>query len=191
MDSLPANLLVLPAQPAVMMTGGLAALAGMALPQVGQVAGWVAWVFLAYTTQVVELLAAVPGASVPVPLGIAGLGGIFLFIGVATVAARRSEVARDVIVSPVRTRFASLALLGASPDPIALLAGLWATSQPDGMLHVSFLDVGQGDAILIEGPNGRQMLIDGGRYPTAAITRWMGAHPSGIAFAGCRGGDTG
>ena len=32
-----------------------------------------------------------------------------------------------------------------------------------GLLTVSFLDVGQGDSIFIEAPNGRQMLIDGGR----------------------------
>ncbi|HEY4518338.1 MAG TPA: MBL fold metallo-hydrolase [Candidatus Paceibacterota bacterium] len=32
-----------------------------------------------------------------------------------------------------------------------------------GLLTVSFLDVGQGDAILIDGPSGIQVLIDGGR----------------------------
>ncbi|OHA59759.1 MAG: hypothetical protein A2589_02865 [Candidatus Vogelbacteria bacterium RIFOXYD1_FULL_46_19] len=33
---------------------------------------------------------------------------------------------------------------------------------PGGDLSVSFLDVGQGDAIFIEAPNGNQILIDGG-----------------------------
>jgi competence protein ComEC len=33
------------------------------------------------------------------------------------------------------------------------------------MLKVAYLDIGQGDAIYIEAPNGRQMLIDGGPGP--------------------------
>jgi competence protein ComEC len=40
-----------------------------------------------------------------------------------------------------------------------------ALTQPDGKLHVSFLDVGQGDAILLRMPNGQDILIDGGPDP--------------------------
>lgn len=35
-------------------------------------------------------------------------------------------------------------------------------AKPDGLLHVYFLDVGQGDAILIRTPEGENILIDGG-----------------------------
>jgi len=47
----------------------------------------------------------------------------------------------------------------------------------EGTLSVSFLDVGQGDAILIEGPTGVQVLVDGGkdRSVTRALPRAMGA----------------
>ena len=37
----------------------------------------------------------------------------------------------------------------------------------DGMLHVSVLDVGQGDAIVVRSPNGRVAVVDAGaRYPS-------------------------
>lgn len=40
-----------------------------------------------------------------------------------------------------------------------------------GVLTVAFLDIGQGDSIYIEGPNGNQILIDGG--PNAAVLRQL------------------
>ncbi len=52
---------------------------------------------------------------------------------------------------------------------IAALAWLALRGLPDGKLHVYFLDVDQGDAILVVAPDGRQILIDGGPSPTALL----------------------
>jgi len=48
---------------------------------------------------------------------------------------------------------------------IAILVWSVALTTPDDKLHVSFLDVGQGDAILIQTPNQQSILIDGGPDP--------------------------
>ena len=43
-------------------------------------------------------------------------------------------------------------------------------SRPDGFLHVWMLDVGHSNAFLIQTPQGAQMLIDGGRFPSRLLT---------------------
>lgn len=60
---------------------------------------------------------------------------------------------------------------------LVVTAGIWAavfflSSAHSGKLTVAFLDVGQGDAIFIEAPNGVQMLMDGG--PDKSVLRQLG-----------------
>lgn len=59
---------------------------------------------------------------------------------------------------------------------LALNIFIWAASirvDRHGELIVAFLNVGQGDAIYIEAPNGNQILIDGGP-PSGAVLRALG-----------------
>jgi competence protein ComEC len=59
---------------------------------------------------------------------------------------------------------------------IALIAGVtlmalivfhpFSAAQPDGKLHVDFLDVGQGDSALLTMPDGTTLLVDGGGRPS-------------------------
>ena len=65
-------------------------------------------------------------------------------------------------------RRALVALLFAATVIVYLL--LYAQTSK-GVLTVTFLDVGQGDAILIESPTGVQLLIDGG--PNAVVLRQL------------------
>ena len=60
---------------------------------------------------------------------------------------------------------------GRSRWPLSVVVWLALRGLPDGRLHVYFLDVGQGDAILVQAPDGRQILVDGGPSPTALQRR--------------------
>ena len=58
----------------------------------------------------------------------------------------------------------------------AVCAALWVLINPvslaaargDGRLHVTFLDVGQGDSILVVFPRGRSLLVDAGGLPSSS-----------------------
>lgn len=47
-------------------------------------------------------------------------------------------------------------------------------TQPDGKLHITFCDVGQGDAAYVRFPDGRDMLVDGG--PNDKVLACLGKH---------------
>ncbi|MFQ5419804.1 MAG: ComEC/Rec2 family competence protein, partial [Anaerolineae bacterium] len=145
--------------------GGLAALTGMVVPALGQVFGWIAWLFLAYTIGLVRAFAAVPGAAVPVAVSPTAVLAIYALIFALTWLARQPPEKRVAVWAGLRRNFSQRAAVSGSLLSLALVV-LWGASQPDGRLHVAFLDVGQGDAIFIQTPSGRQILVDGGHYPS-------------------------
>lgn len=163
--SLVANAFVLPAQPGVMLWGGLAVITGYISPVVGQVVGWVAWLFLSYTITLVRLFAAVPGAAVPVHISPSGVLVLYGAIALITWYAWQEPGQRAILYYRLRQGVNERVLMGGCVVT-AVLAVAWGVSLPDGKLHVAFLDVGQGDAIFIQTPSGRQILVDGGLYPT-------------------------
>src|SRR3990167_9028134 len=57
----------------------------------------------------------------------------------------------------------------------AIVLGIWSAALREdrhGLLTVSFLNIGQGDAIFIDAPSGRQALIDGGKG--SSVVRELG-----------------
>lgn len=169
-----ANALILPAQPGVMIWGGLATLTGMVVPVVGQLFGWVAWLFLTYTISLVRLLAAAPGAAMAVEVGVPFIIAIYAAIGAITWAARQPPEERARWLGRWRPQLPRKLAYGGTALATILTLG-WGYSQPDGYLHVAFFDVGQGDAIFIQTPSGRQILVDGGYYPSV-LNDELGRH---------------
>jgi len=168
------NGLILGVQPAVMISGGIATLLGLLIPALGRVAAWVAWVFLTYTIWAVQLVAQIPRASVPVRTASWMVWAYYgLLLGLTwwfrNSRERRRELwgrLRDWLASNLRTRM----IVGASAVLLVLVLAAWR-SLPDGKLHIFFLDVGQGDAIFIQTPSGRQALIDGGPNPSVLLSQ--------------------
>jgi len=155
------NLLVLPAQPFVMLFGGLALVLGLTIRPLGVVLAWLAWVFLAYTTLVVEWTAGFPWAAVE--LGTAGplfIWAYYLLLGLITWWVTRPALVRERAAAFITGLNRTVVATGAA---IVVLIGAAIVARPDGRLHVIFLDVGYGDAVFIRTPTGRQALIDGGR----------------------------
>jgi competence protein ComEC len=163
------NALILPAQPFVMFFGGVALVLALILQPLGRIAGWVAWVFLTYTIALVRWTAGFPRASVPTGrVGPVLVWGYYLALAAGLGWAALPQVRRRRwLEALVRVPAWQLAAGGA----VASLVVVFALSLPDGRLHVFFLDVGEGDAVFVQTPGGRQLLIDGGPHPPTTLSR--------------------
>jgi len=100
--SLLSNAFILPIQSGVMLWGGLATIFGMIWQPLGQLFGWIAWLFLTATIGLVRAFASVPWASVPVdvpPIGIVFMFSIILGI---TWYAKQTKERRGEVMSLLR-----------------------------------------------------------------------------------------
>jgi competence protein ComEC len=196
---LPANLLALPAVAPAMWLGMVKAGLGQvaaAFPQADLVArllGPVARLPVAYLAALAERFADVPGAQVGVPLGPpAGVVAAYAVLMAAAVAAtaavralgpRAEELAAAWRRRPRSQRLAvAAAALAALSLPVAqLMSGPGAP----GELTIRFLDVGQGDATLIQHPDGTAVLFDGGppEAGTARLLRRAGVRRLSLVVA--------
>ncbi len=162
------NLLILPAQPPLMLMGILSTAAGLLWSPLGQMLAWFGYPFLWWTIRVVETTARLPFTSIETRLTLTGLLVIYSLLFSATwLVIRPGPVRTGLAAGWLRfttrplPRFALLAALAS-----LVLATSFVRDRPDGRLHVTFLDVGEGEAILVETPTGRRILIDGGPDPS-------------------------
>ncbi|MDD5368986.1 MAG: ComEC/Rec2 family competence protein [Anaerolineaceae bacterium] len=163
--ALPANLLILPPQPLVMVLGGMAALGGMLAQPLGQALALVAWPFVAYTIRLVELFASLPAISIatgPVNLFLVGLYYLALF-GLAFYSAR------------LRPWLAAIAPNAGILGLAALSALTWRTAslQADQRLRLTLLPGNGQTAIFIQAPGGQSLLVNGGSS-APALSRSIG-----------------
>lgn len=188
--ALPANLLALPVVAPVMWIGmvetalGQLALAPAPFPALAATLeaalGALLRPLLGYLGAVARNASELPLAAVGVPrIAVGGLVGSYAAIVAIALGLRASARRLEPTATSARARWRRLPLRGrALTITIAIaalaigLVRLTATPSPPDRLTVSFLDVGQGDATLIQDPQGTAILFDGG-LPEGGVTHLL------------------
>ena len=193
--SIPANLAALPAVAPVMWAGMLDAAAGQlavfggpGAAAAGAAAGAIALVvqpMLAWLELVApraaELPHAVAAVGLPGPIALVASYAVLAAVCLAGLraaprAAPYADEARARIRVASRRTLAAAALVATAA--IVFVAAPVVSPAPPSNFTVSFLDVGQGDATLIQHPDGSAVLFDGGR-PEARVARLL--HQAGVS----------
>ncbi|TDA66714.1 MAG: DUF4131 domain-containing protein [Chloroflexi bacterium] len=148
-----ANPLILPVQPGVMILGGVALIAGMVLPAIGQVLAWLAWPLAAYTLRVVESLARIQSGAVSIGEFTPWMALAFYVVLFGLTFGRER-------LAPLREKLRP-GLLFAGLGLVTLVAWSAALRLPDGRLHLFVMDSRDGQAVVLRLPAGGRVLIGG------------------------------
>ncbi|MEE9202400.1 MAG: DNA internalization-related competence protein ComEC/Rec2 [Dehalococcoidia bacterium] len=166
----PATLLAMPALPGAILGSALAGGVAAVAPPLSVPFAGLAWLFLFYLLTVVRTFALLPW-FVPFSLSAAGVGACYLVLFMLVAPRDGLPAFMGVFKRPLKTALALYSRVPRKPLSVALLlaaAVVWAgfLSLPSDRLEVSFLEVGRGQAILVQ-QGGRQVLIDGDPSPAA------------------------
>lgn len=148
-----------------MTVGGLAVILGMIVLPAGQIVAWVVWLPLTYTLAIVRRIGTFELASTSFTLEPSAAWAAYSALLLVAALVRLHREDRAALFGALRQRVTAITLIVAGLV-VTFLVWYAAWHQPDGKLHIWFLDVGQGHAVLIQSPNGAQILIDGGPQPT-------------------------
>jgi len=178
-----ANLVAVPLFPPLMIAGAATAAVGTVSLDVAQLPGLLAYALAFVLRTVVETSAALPLASLAVPDGpLAGLAygalvAVALFCGPAAISRLAPTIVRRVrlprgpdLSSLSRSQLGRPTLWVSAGLVLVLIGGSAATvfwPTPSG-IRVRALDVGQGDAYLVEF-DGETLLVDGGPDPARLL----------------------
>ncbi len=180
--SLPANIAALPLIAPIMWLGMLRGLLAQAsvLASFNDLLGHLLAPLLSAFERLAALFADMPGSTLTVSLGNPlDVGLAYVLLAFVVLAARRASDRLDTRVSTLvavlrrlpRGRKLAFSVAGAALVVLALAQAL-GPAQPPATLMVSFLDVGQGDATLIQHPDGSAVLFDGGP-PEGGVARLL------------------
>ncbi len=167
--SLLANAIVLPLQPAAMILGMVGSGAGILAPGLGRWVSLPAYALLTATLRIVEVLAQVPGATIPIySFGALGLTAYYAGLAMITGWLSLSQAARKTVQQTLQARVRLSALL--MPLTIAaIIGGVYWYQRPDGQLHVVFA----GNSVFIQTPQGKQIVVGGGNGVLGVMGRAM------------------
>jgi len=182
--SMPATFFAMPSLPAIIVTSILTAVAGLIWQPLSWLLGLTAWLFLSYFLLIIQIFSTLPLVFIQ-DINLEFWQVILYYIILAATLLILQNYPRflDLLRSSASETAAAINSLKARPlnsyavyvVSILLAANVlvWIAfvCLPDGKLHVCFLDVGQGESILIRTGQGQNVLIDTGPDPKSAAVQ--------------------